>query len=85
IVPGYDVAGVVIVPGYDVAGVVVRVGSKVKKLKIGDEYHHVNEKPVHHPKQFGTLAEFTAVEEKLLGAKPMSWSFAEAASISLGN
>ncbi|PKI49451.1 hypothetical protein CRG98_030143 [Punica granatum] len=73
-----------IVPGYDVAGVVVRVGSNVKKLKMGDEvYGNINEKPLNHPKQFGTLAEFTAVEEKLLAVKPSSLNFAEAASIPL--
>ncbi|KAK4757075.1 hypothetical protein SAY87_007202 [Trapa incisa] len=73
-----------IVPGYDVAGVVVRVGSKVKKLKIGDDvYGHVNEKPLEYPKQYGTLAEFVAVEEKLLATKPHSLSFEEAAATPL--
>ncbi|KAA8548096.1 hypothetical protein F0562_004643 [Nyssa sinensis] len=72
------------VPGYDVAGVVVKIGSQVKKFKEGDEvYGHINEKPLEYPKQFGSLAEYTAVEEKLLAPKPKNLSFAEAASLPL--
>ncbi|KAL5582560.1 hypothetical protein UlMin_015002 [Ulmus minor] len=72
------------VPGYDVAGVVVKVGSQVNKFKVGDEvYGDINENPIQYPKQFGSLAEFTAVEEKLLALKPANLSFAEAASLPL--
>ncbi|KAH1128785.1 hypothetical protein J1N35_000163 [Gossypium stocksii] len=68
------------VPGYDVAGVVVKVGSQVKNLKVGDEvYGNIHEKALDHPKQYGTLAEYTAVEERLLAPKPKNLSFAEAA------
>ncbi|GLT31891.1 hypothetical protein SLA2020_065920 [Shorea laevis] len=70
------------VPGYDVAGVVVKVGSKVKNIKEGDEvYGFISEKPLDHPKQYGTLAEYTAIEEKLLAPKPKNLSFAEAAGL----
>ncbi|OMO80687.1 Alcohol dehydrogenase superfamily, zinc-type [Corchorus capsularis] len=70
------------VPGYDVAGVVVKVGSQVKNLKVGDEvYGNVHEKALDHPKQYGTLAEYTAVEERLLALKPKNLSFVEAASL----
>ncbi|XP_017632717.1 2-methylene-furan-3-one reductase-like isoform X1 [Gossypium arboreum] len=70
------------VPGYDVAGVVVKVGSQVKNLKVGDEvYGNIHEKALDHPKQYGTLAEYTAVEELLLAPKPKNLSFAEAASL----
>ncbi|XVF14110.1 hypothetical protein REPUB_Repub09cG0029100 [Reevesia pubescens] len=73
-----------IIPGYDVAGVVVKVGSQVKKFKEGDEvYGDINEKAVDHPKQFGTIAEYTAVEEKLLAFKPKNLSFLEAAGLPL--
>ncbi|XVF58085.1 hypothetical protein PTKIN_Ptkin07bG0033700 [Pterospermum kingtungense] len=73
-----------IVPGYDVAGVVVKVGSQVKILKVGDEvYGNINEKGLDHPKRYGTLAEYTAAEEKLLALKPKNLSFAEAAAIPL--
>ena len=77
-------SGVQTVPGYDVAGVVVKVGSQVKNLKVGDEvYGNVHEKGLDHPKQYGTLAEYTAVEERLLALKPKSLSFVEAASLPL--
>ncbi|XVE83956.1 hypothetical protein DITRI_Ditri16bG0130400 [Diplodiscus trichospermus] len=73
-----------IIPGNDVAGVVVKVGSQVKKFKEGDEvYGDINEKTVVHPKQFGTVAEYTAVEEKLLAFKPKNLSFVEAAGLPL--
>ncbi|PKA61715.1 Quinone oxidoreductase-like protein [Apostasia shenzhenica] len=72
------------VPGYDVAGVVVKVGSLVKNLKEGDEvYGDINEKALENPKQFGSLAEYTAVEEKLLAIKPKNLNFAEAAGLPL--
>ncbi|TXG65422.1 hypothetical protein EZV62_006697 [Acer yangbiense] len=72
------------VPGYDVAGVVVKVGSLVKEFKEGDEvYGDVNEKALDGPKQFGSLAEYTAVEEKLLALKPMNLDFVQAASLPL--
>ncbi|XP_004509819.1 2-methylene-furan-3-one reductase-like [Cicer arietinum] len=72
------------VPGYDVAGVVVKVGSEVKDFKVGDEvYGDVNEKALEGPKQFGSLAEYTAVEEKLLALKPKNLDFAQAASLPL--
>ncbi|XP_028551389.1 2-methylene-furan-3-one reductase isoform X1 [Dendrobium catenatum] len=72
------------VPGYDVAGVVVKVGSKVKNLKEGDEvYGDINEKALEYPKQFGSLAEYTAVEEKLLALKPSNLDFALAGGLPL--
>lgn len=72
------------VPGYDVAGVVVKVGSQVKELKVGDEvYGDINEKALEGPKQFGSLAEYTAVEEKLLALKPKNLDFIQAAGLPL--
>ncbi|KAJ7970855.1 2-methylene-furan-3-one reductase-like [Quillaja saponaria] len=72
------------VPGYDVAGVVVKVGSQVKNLKEGDEvYGDINEKGLDFPKKFGSLAEYTAAEEKVLALKPKNLSFVEAASLPL--
>ncbi|KAG6495566.1 2-methylene-furan-3-one reductase-like [Zingiber officinale] len=72
------------IPGYDVAGIVVKVGSQVKILKEGDEvYGDINEKTLESPKQSGSLAEFTAVEEKLLALKPQKIDFAQAAGLPL--
>ncbi|KAK7266108.1 hypothetical protein RIF29_18748 [Crotalaria pallida] len=72
------------VPGYDVAGVVVKVGGQVKKFKIGDEvYGDINENPIDNVKAIGTLAEYTAAEEKVLAHKPSNLSFVEAASLPL--
>ncbi|KAL5725473.1 2-methylene-furan-3-one reductase [Ranunculus cassubicifolius] len=72
------------VPGYDVAGVVVEVGSQVTSLKEGDEvYGDINEKPLEFPKKFGSVAEYTAVEEKLLALKPKNLDFIQAASLPL--
>ncbi|XP_074560453.1 2-methylene-furan-3-one reductase-like isoform X1 [Curcuma longa] len=72
------------VPGYDVAGIVVKVGSQVKNLKEGDEvYGDINEKALTNPKRFGSLAEYTAVEEKLLALKPQNLDFVQAAGLPL--
>ncbi|KAF6157374.1 hypothetical protein GIB67_004312 [Kingdonia uniflora] len=72
------------VPGYDVAGIVVKVGSQVKSFRVGDEvYGDINEKALENPKQFGSLAEYTAVEEKLLALKPKNLDFIQAAGLPL--
>ncbi|GMI86899.1 alkenal/one oxidoreductase [Hibiscus trionum] len=73
-----------IIPGYDVAGVVVKVGSRVEKFKEGDEvYGDINEKALDHPTQFGTIAEYTVAAEKLLALKPKNLSFIESAGLPL--
>lgn len=73
-----------IVPGFDVAGIVVKVGNQVKGLKEGDEvYGDVNATGASGPKQFGTLAEYTAVEERLLALKPKNLDFVQAAALPL--
>nr|GEX27652.1 2-methylene-furan-3-one reductase-like [Tanacetum cinerariifolium] len=71
-----------IIPGLDVAGIVVKVGSHVERLKEGDQvYGDVIEKVFDEPKQFGTLAEYVAVEEKLLALKPKNLDFIQAAAL----
>lgn len=51
---------------------------------MGDQvYGNINEKALDGPKQFGSLAEYTAVEEKLLAVKPKNINFAEAAGLPL--
>ncbi|PWA62429.1 Alcohol dehydrogenase, C-terminal [Artemisia annua] len=71
-----------IIPGLDVAGIVVKIGSDVESLKEGDEvYGDVMERPIAEPKQFGTLAEYVAVEEKLLALKPKNLEFIQAAAL----
>ncbi|CAN6482829.1 unnamed protein product [Victoria cruziana] len=72
------------VPGYDVSGVVVKVGSQVKNFKEGDEvYGNINEKALENPKKYGSIAEYTAVEEKLLALKPKNLNFHQAAGLPL--
>ncbi|MCI04061.1 2-methylene-furan-3-one reductase-like, partial [Trifolium medium] len=64
--------------------VVVKVGSEVKKFKVGDEvYGDINPKALEHPKVIGSLAEYTTAEETVLAHKPKNLSFAEAASLPL--
>jgi 2-methylene-furan-3-one reductase len=73
-----------VVPGCDMAGVVIGKGINVKKYDIGDEvyaniqdFNNTDEKP----KQLGTLARFIVVEENLVARKPKCLSFEEAASL----
>lgn len=66
------------------AGIVVKVGSQVQNLKEGDDvYGDINEHALENPKQFGSLAEYTAVEEKLLAIKPKNLDFIQAAALPL--
>ena len=64
--------------GHDVAGVVTRVGSSVRRFRVGDEvYGRVRDGRI------GTFAERIAVHEDDLAIKPASLSMAEAASVPL--
>jgi len=64
--------------GYDAAGVVEAVGSEVTLFKAGDEvlYAGAMDRP-------GTNSEFHLVDERIVGPKPTSLSFAEAAALPL--
>ena len=44
---------------------VVRVGIEVKEFKVGDEVYGETHEHAHHPKDCGSLAEYTAVDEKV--------------------
>lgn len=67
-----------LVLGTDMAGVVVRVGSRVRRFKVGDE---VYARP--DDERIGTFAEFMAIKEDSLAHKPTNLSMEEAASIPL--
>ncbi|CAE6746604.1 zinc-binding alcohol dehydrogenase family protein [Paraburkholderia nemoris] len=64
--------------GYDAAGVVDAVGSEVTLFRPGDEvfYAGAMDRP-------GTNSEFHLVDERIVGLKPTSLSFAEAAALPL--
>jgi NADPH2:quinone reductase len=70
--------GAKVVLGYDAAGVVVAAGPLVTLFKPGDEvfYAGVIDRP-------GTNAQFHLVDERIVGRKPASLSFAEAAALPL--
>ena len=64
--------------GHDVAGVVTKVGSDVRKFKVGDE---VYARPADY--RIGTFAELIAINEDDVALKPKNISMEEAASIPL--
>ncbi|TWU23409.1 Zinc-type alcohol dehydrogenase-like protein [Novipirellula galeiformis] len=64
--------------GYDAAGVVKQIGSDVNKFKIGDEVFYAGD--ITRP---GTNSELHAVDERIVGKKPKSLGFAEAAGFPL--
>lgn len=71
-------AGEARILGYDAAGVVKAVGSDVTLFKPGDEVYYAG--AIGRP---GTNAEFHLVDERIVGIKPKSLSFAEAAALPL--
>lgn len=66
------------VNGHDVAGIVTKIGSKVRKFKIGDE---VYSRPSDY--KIGTFAEYISIDEKDVALKPKNLSMVEAGSIPL--
>src|SRR3989440_1254046 len=64
--------------GNDVAGVVVRVGSNVRRFKLGDEVYARPNKD-----RIGAFAEFISMNENDVAIKPKELTMEEAASIPL--
>jgi len=64
--------------GYDAAGTVVAVGSEVTLFKPGDEVYYAG--AMDRP---GTNSEFHLVDERIVGPKPGSLTFAQAAALPL--
>jgi len=64
--------------GYDAAGIVEAVGSEVTLFKAGDEVFYAGQ--IDRP---GSNAEFQLVDERIVGKKPKSLSFAQAAALPL--
>ncbi|MCF4128814.1 zinc-binding alcohol dehydrogenase family protein [Methylobacterium sp. SyP6R] len=64
--------------GWDAAGIVVAAGPEATRFRPGDEVFYAGalERP-------GTNAEFHLVDERIVGRKPASLSFAEAAALPL--
>lgn len=73
------------VPGCDMAGIVVAKGDGVTKFDVGDEvYGNIHDFNAEgNLKQLGTLVELIVVEETLVVKKPKNLSFEEAASLPL--
>lgn len=69
-----------IVLGWDAAGRVKAVGRSVKRFKIGDSVYAYCRKPVI---QWGTYAEFVALDESLVAPMPTNLSYAQAAAVPL--
>ncbi len=64
--------------GWDAAGEVVAVGSQVTHYAVGDEVYYAGDIT-----RSGSNCEFQLVDERLVGRKPVSLSFAEAAALPL--
>ncbi|MDP2232664.1 MAG: alcohol dehydrogenase catalytic domain-containing protein, partial [Actinomycetota bacterium] len=64
--------------GWDASGIVEAVGPDVTLFKPGDEVYYAGD--ITRP---GTNAEFQLVDERIVGFKPKSLGFAEAAALPL--
>jgi len=64
--------------GFDAAGVVDAVGSEVTLFKVGDEVFYAGS-----IQRQGTNSEFHLVDERIVGRKPKTLSFAQAAALPL--
>jgi NADPH2:quinone reductase len=64
--------------GFDAAGTVVRTGTAVTRFRPGDEVYYAGS--IARP---GTDSEFHVVDERVVGPKPVSLDFAQAAALPL--
>lgn len=64
--------------GWDAAGVVVAVGAEVQRFAVGEEVFFAGD--VTRP---GSYAQYVAVDERIVGHRPSSLTFEEAAAIPL--
>src|ERR1700710_3181794 len=64
--------------GYDAAGVVDAVGPEVTLFKAGDEVFYAGSS-----QRQGTHSQFHLVDERIVGRKPTSLTFAQAAALPL--
>ena len=64
--------------GWDAAGEVVAIGSTVKHFAVGDQVYYAGDIT-----RSGTNSEFHLVDERIVGRKPASLSYAEAAALPL--
>lgn len=64
--------------GYDAAGIVREIGPDVRNFRVGDEVFYAGV-----PDRQGANAEFHLVDDRLVGHKPKSLNFAEAAALPL--
>jgi NADPH2:quinone reductase len=64
--------------GWDAAGVVVAVGTQVSRFALGDEVYYAGAVD-----RSGSYAEYQVVDERIVGRKPATIGFAEAAALPL--
>ncbi len=64
--------------GWDAAGVVTEVGTEVTLFSLGDAVYYAGE--INRP---GSYAELQAVDERIVGRKPSSLDFSDAAALPL--
>jgi NADPH2:quinone reductase len=64
--------------GFDAAGIVKAIGPEVLNFAVGDEVYYCGV-----PTRPGSNAEFQLVDDRIVGHKPKSLTFAEAASLPL--
>jgi NADPH:quinone reductase len=64
--------------GWDAAGIVEQVGSTTSLFKVGDEVYYAGS--IIRP---GSNSEYQLIDERIVGSKPNSLSFAEAAALPL--
>lgn len=64
--------------GYDAAGIVRKIGGDVRNFQVGDEVFYAGD--ITRP---GTNSELQAVDERIVGKKPATLGFAEAAGFPL--
>ncbi len=76
--PKDDVEAIPRILGWDAAGEVMAVGSEVKHFAVGDQIFYAGD--ITRP---GSNSEYQLVDERIVGKKPTSLSFAEAAALPL--